>query len=59
MEIAFLMGCNAFALSGRVEMWRIYPGCYPGLCASALSGRNFTQAEAVGERACAVVGGMF
>ena len=31
---------KAFALTGRLVCVRIYPGCYPGLGASALSGRE-------------------
>ena len=30
---------KAFALTGRLVCVRIYPGCYPGLGASAPSGR--------------------
>ena len=31
---------KAFALTGRLVCVRIYPGCYPGLGASAPSGRE-------------------
>ena len=34
---------KAFALTGRLVCVRIYPGCYPGLGASAPSGREGVQ----------------